>query len=197
MSKTGRNSIRIFFSICIVVSALYLAAFFSHKPPLLENISFSRAVFDRHGQLLRLTLSADQKYRLFTPLKDISPQLREAVLLHEDKYFYAHIGVNPVSLIRAFLHTCILGGRKIGASTISMQVARMVWRINSRHVTGKLLQIARTLQLEAHYGKDELLEAYLNLASYGYNIEGVGAASTIYFHAPPKILLCPKLRRSQ
>ena len=192
MSKMRRSYIRILFTVCIVVTTALLVVFLACKPPILDNIGYSRVVFDRHGQLLRLTLSADQKYRLFTPLKDISPQLREAVLLREDKYFYAHIGINPVSLIRAFLHTYIIGGRKIGASTISMQLARMAYGINSRHVTGKLLQILRALQLEAHYSKDELLEAYLNRASYGYNIEGVGAASTIYFHVSPQNLTLPE-----
>ena len=192
MSKMHRTYIRILLTVCIVVTTVLLVAFLAGKPPLLDNINFSRAVFDRHGQLLRLTLTADQKYRLFTPLKDISPQFREAVLLHEDKYFYDHFGINPVSLIRAFLHTYVIGGRKIGASTISMQLARMAYGINSRHVTGKLLQILRALQLEAHYSKDQLLEAYLNRASYGYNIEGVGAASTIYFHVNPQNLTLPE-----
>jgi penicillin-binding protein 1C len=191
MSKMERSFIRILLTV-YVVSTFTFVAFLAHKPPLLDNISFSRAVFDRHGQLLRLTLSTDQKYRLFTPLKDVAPQFREAVLLHEDKYFYSHVGINPVSLIRAFLHTYVVGGRKIGASTISMQLARMAYGINSRHVTGKLLQILCALQLEAHYTKDELLEAYLNRASYGYNIEGVGAASTIYFHVKPRDLTLPE-----
>ncbi len=193
MSMILRRLILIFPAACVVVSTVLFVAFLACKPPLLDNISFSRAVFDRHGQLLRLTLSADQKYRLFVPLKDISPQFREAVLLHEDKYFYAHIGINPVSLIRAFMHTYVFGGRKIGASTISMQLARMTYGIKSSRVKGKLLQIARALQLEAHYSKDELLEAYLNLASYGFNIEGVGAASTIYFHVGPQNLTLPEV----
>ena len=192
MFLTSRTFIR---AIAIVVATILLGwtiGFLSTKPPLLENVSFSRAVFDRHGQLLRLTLADDQKYRFFTPLKDIAPQFREAVLLHEDHYFYHHVGVNPVSLVRAFFHTYVTGGRKVGASTISMQLARMEYGINSRHVTGKLLQIAHALQLEVHYSKDELLEAYLNRASYGYNIEGIGAASAIYFHKNPENLTLPE-----
>ena len=162
------------------------------KPPLLDNVAFSRAVFDRHGQLLRLTLAKDQQYRLFTPLQDMAPQFRDAVLLQEDQYFYDHPGVNPVSLFRAFVHTYISGGRKIGASTISMQLARLQYGINSRHISGKLLQMFRAMQIEAHYSKDEILEAYLNHASYGYNIEGVGAASFIYFHKSPRDLTLPE-----
>ncbi len=191
MSMTQKRFFHVFLVGMAVLACVPIVLFLISKPPLLDNISFSRAVYDRHGELLRLTLSADQKYRLFTPLKDISPQFREAVLLHEDKYFYDHIGVNPVSLIRASWQT-ITGGRKIGASTISMQLARMEYGLHSRHIIGKLMQIARALQLEAHYSKDELLEAYLNRASYGYNIEGIGAASAVYFHEAPQRLTLPE-----
>jgi penicillin-binding protein 1C len=181
---------------CLLALAFFLAAavstFLSCKPPLLDKVSFSRAVFDRQGQLLRLTLSKDDKYRLYTPLHNISPSFRDAVLMHEDKYFYDHPGFNPVALVRAFTQTYISGGRKIGASTISMQVARIQYGINSHSVRGKLWQIARAVQLEAHYSKDQILEAYLNRASYGYNIEGVGAASFIYFHKKPADLTLPE-----
>ncbi len=169
-----------------------VVAFLAWKPALLQDVGFSRAVFDRNGHLLRLTLAQDQAYRLYTPLKDISPQMKEAVLLHEDQHFYLHAGVNPASLVRAFLHTYIIGGRRIGASTLTMQLARIKYGINSRTLPGKLWQIARALQLETHYSKDELFEAYLNLAPYGYNINGAGAASFIYFHTRPHDLTLPE-----
>src|SRR5690349_19686293 len=71
------------------------------KPPLMDDISFSRRVFDRDGQQLRMTLSRDEKYRVFTPLDRISPQLVQATLLHEDRFFGEHPGVNPVAILRA------------------------------------------------------------------------------------------------
>jgi penicillin-binding protein 1C len=175
-----------------LILALVTSGFILSKPPLLEDTNFSRTVFDRNGKLLRLTLSQDEKYRLFIPLSHISPSLRDAVLLQEDQYFYSHIGMNPVSLARAFWQSYIAGGRKVGASTITMQLARLKYRINSRTIPGKLWQIARALQLEVHYSKDELLEAYLNLAPYGYNIEGAGAASFIYFRKKPSDLTLPE-----
>lgn len=167
------------------------AVFFAHKPPLLDDVPFSRAVFDRHGVLLRLTLTPDEKYRLFTPLSAISPDLRQAVLLHEDQHFYAHPGINPLALLRA-AGTRLLGGRRMGASTITMQLARMTQGIDSRTLGGKLYQMLCAMRLELHYGKDALLEAYLNRASYGYNIEGVGAASLIYYQMPPARLSLPQ-----
>ncbi|MES2984157.1 MAG: penicillin-binding protein 1C [Pseudomonadota bacterium] len=172
--------------------AFAFVVFLAFKPPLLDTVSFSHAVFDRHGALLRLTLSRDEKYRLFVPLNDIAPHLREGVLLHEDQYFYRHAGVNPVALGRAFVQSYLLRNRKIGASTITMQLARIQYGINSHRITGKLWQIARAVQLDLHYSKDALLEAYLNLVPYGYNVEGVGAASFIYLHKKPIDLTLPE-----
>ncbi len=178
---------------CILALLIPAGLFLAWKPPLLEGTGFSRAVFARDGQLLRLTLAGDQAYRLFTPLSDIPASLKEAVLLHEDRHFYSHLGVNPVSMLRAFFQTYVAGGRRLGASTLTMQLARIKYGINSRAVGGKLWQIARAMQLEMHYSKDELFEAYLNLAPYGYNINGIGAASFIYFHKQPRDLTLPEM----
>lgn len=166
--------------------------FFLPKPPLLNNIPFSRAVYDEHQHLLRLTLSSDEKYRLFVPLSQISPQLIDATLLQEDQYFRWHYGVNAFSLIKAVWKTYGIKSRRIGASTITMQVARMRFCIHSKHILGKIRQIIRAIQLEMHYSKNQILEAYLNLAPYGNNIEGVGAASLIYFGKPVKQLAVPE-----
>ncbi len=150
------------------------------KPPLLDEITFSRRVFDRHGTLLHVTLSADQKYRIFTPLARISPDLIHATLLQEDRFFEDHPGINPIATARAAFHF-VLGRRRGGASTITMQLARLRFHIQSRTIRGKCEQMWRALELERHYSKEQLLEAYLNLAPYGRNIEGIGAASEIYF----------------
>src|SRR6266508_826980 len=150
------------------------------KPPLLEGISFSQCVRDRNGKLLRVTLSADQKFRIWTPLREISPALIDATLRFEDKYYRHHPGVNPVALLRSALNLRP-GHAHNGASTITMQLARLRYHLRTRTLGGKFVQIVRALELERHYSKAEILEAYLNLAPYGRNIEGVGAASQIYF----------------
>src|SRR5437899_4250680 len=150
------------------------------KPPLLEGISFSQCVRDRNGKLLRVTLSADQKFRIWTPLREISGALIDATLRFEDKYYRHHPGVNPVALLRSALNLRP-GLAHNGASTITMQLARLRYHLRTRTLSGKFVQIVRALELERHYSKDQILEAYLNLAPYGRNIEGVGAASQIYF----------------
>lgn len=149
--------------------------------PLSAGYSSSIAVYDAHHRLLRLTLSADEKYRLWVPLDRISPLLIDTTLLHEDRRFYRHVGVNPASLVRAAVQTYLSGTRRVGGSTITMQLARLRYGINSRSVPGKLFQIARAVQFELLHSKDEILEAYLNVVPYGYNIEGIAAASLIYF----------------
>src|SRR5262249_37354689 len=145
---------------------------------------FSQAVYDKHQQLLRLTLSADHKYRLYTPLADISPLIIQGTLLQEDQYFYWHTGINPWALIKAGWQTYITQNRQLGDSTNTMQLARIYFKLNSKNLRGKLWQILRAVQLEVFYTRNQILEAYLNLAPYGGNIEGVGAASLVYFAKP-------------
>jgi penicillin-binding protein 1C len=154
------------------------------KPELLQDLYFSQAIYDHQGQLLRLTLTPDEKYRLYTPLDKISSLLVEATLLQEDQYFFQHPGVNLGAIIKAAWQTYVMHTRSFGASTITMQVARMHYRIHTKSFTGKLWQIIKALHLELFYSKKQILEVYLNLASYGGNIEGIGAASTIYFAKP-------------
>ena len=78
---------------------------------------------------------------------------------------------------------CAHGNRQ-GGSTITMQLARLLWPLNTRTPLGKLEQVARAVQLELFYSKHEILEAYLNDAPYGRNVEGAGAASLVYFDKP-------------
>lgn len=172
-----------------IAAAGYL---FCPRPTLDDGFPRSRAFFDTHGRLLRLGLAADDRYRLFCSLDRISPRLIEATLLYEDKNFHRHPGVDLFALARAFWTTYVAGTGRVGASTITMQVARLRWGVRTRTVGGKLKQILRALQLTRHYHKNRILEAYLNLAPYGGNIEGVQAASLAYFDKPADRLTLPE-----
>lgn len=119
-----------------------------------------------------------------TELEEISPTLKKAIIFKEDQYFYQHFGVNPLSIIRAAYNNVVKNRRTSGASTITMQVARML-KPKERSYLNKLIEIFRALQLEWNYSKDEILQMYLNLVPYGGNIEGVKAASLIYFEKMP------------
>ena len=179
----------ILFLLIIIACRLFL-----QPPPLLDGIDFSQAIYDDQHNLLRLTLSKDDKYRLYTPLEEISPLLIEATLLQEDQYFFQHPGINLIAILKAGWQTYLQRGRQFGASTITMQVARIRYGICSKHILGKFWQMVKALQLEFFYSKKQILEAYLNLASYGGNIEGVGAASAIYLgKSAIQINLCEAL----
>ena len=180
-------------AVCVVLLLLFIVYLKSSKQPLLKNISFSTAMYDRDMQLLRLTLAEDDTYRLFVPISRVPDKLKEAVLQYEDQYFYSHFGVNPVSLLRAGSGFISKKQRKVGASTITMQLARMLYGIDSSSVDGKVQQIIQALKLELRYSKDEILEAYLNLAPYGHNIEGIGAAGLIYFGRNVEKLTFPEM----
>lgn len=171
-----------------LITVVYFVIRIFFTPPLLADTHFSNAYFDRNGHLLRMTLTADEKYRIFTPLDDISEYVRRATILYEDKYFRYHPGVNPVSLAKATFEYFAGTPRPVGASTITMQVARIKYGLNTTKPLGKLKQIAAALYIDAFHSKDEILEAYLNLAPYGGNIESIGAASLIYFEKPARDL---------
>lgn len=178
-----------------LVMWLVLAA--SDPPPLLHSVPFSTLIVDRNNTPLRLGLTTDEKYRLRTPLASIPPDAVRAVLLYEDRYFFRHPGVNPFALGRAAL-SMLAGGRRMGGSTLTMQVARLSaaftppgnpqTRTLSSTLSGKLAQIWLALRLDFHYSKTDILEAYFSLAPYGGNVEGLAAASRVYFAKPTERL---------
>ena len=154
--------------------------------PFSKRVPLSTAVWSADGELLRFTLASDDQYRLWTPLSEMPPALTQAFILKEDRWFYWHPGVNPVALVRGGVRT--LRGSRQGGSTLTMQLARLVYRMNTKSPGGKLKQACAAIWLEARYSKRELLEAYLNLAPFGGNIQGAGAASRIYFGKAPSRL---------
>ncbi|WP_300000921.1 penicillin-binding protein 1C [uncultured Cedecea sp.] len=161
-------------------------------PPLSQGLPFSSVYYDQQGILMRITLANDDRYRLWTPLEEISPLAIKGLLLHEDRWFYFNPGFNPFSLMRGFWQSYVMGGTMQGGSTITMQLARMHWHLNTRTPAGKIMQILRAIQLELSYSKDDILEAYLNYAPFGRNIESIGAASLIYFNQSPRGLTLPE-----
>jgi penicillin-binding protein 1C len=154
--------------------------------PLSARVQVSSAVFARDGELLRLTLAADGQYRLWTPLKQIAPEYLQALQLYEDRHFRWHPGVDPFALARATWRS--LRGDRQGGSTLTMQLARKLYRLDTRSAPGKLLQIVLAVWLEACYSKHDIIEAYANVAPFGGNVQGVGAASLIHFGKPASAL---------
>jgi len=132
--------------LAIPILVLLLVRFWPHEA-LAQRVPLSTAVWSADGELLRVTLASDEQYRLWTPLSQMSPTLVKAFLLKEDRWFYWHAGVNPVALVRAGAKTYGGQGRQ-GASTLTMQLARLLYHLNTRTPAGKLRQVAAAHELQ-------------------------------------------------
>ena len=152
--------------------------------PLHDRIPYSTIVTDADGELVHAFLSDDDKWRMKTELEEISPLLRKTILAKEDKYFYYHPGVNVFAAGRALFNNLLSMKRTSGASTITMQVVRLL-EPRPRNMLSKTVEVFRALQLEWKYSKEEIFQMYLNLVPYGGNIEGVKSASLLYFKKNP------------
>lgn len=154
--------------------------------PLPED-GLARVVLAEDGTPLWRFADADGVWRYPVVPEEVSPYYLEALLTYEDRWFYQHPGVNPLALGRAAWQN-LSGGRVLsGGSTLSMQVARLL-DPHERSLAGKLKQLWRTLQLEWHLSKDEILALYLNRAPFGGTLQGVAAASWAYLGKPPSQL---------
>jgi penicillin-binding protein 1C len=151
--------------------------------PLPDANGGSTVVLARDGTPLRAFPDVDGAWRYPVTPDEVSPLYLQALLTYEDRWFWWHPGVNPMSLARAFAQFVRHGHIVSGGSTLTMQVARII-EPQPRSVGGKLRQILRALQLEAHLSKREILTLYLNHAPFGGTIEGVEAASWAYLGKP-------------
>ncbi len=154
--------------------------------PLPLQPDYSPVLLAADGRtVLHATLNRGQQWRMYAPLAAISPLLRRAIIEKEDRWFWYHPGVNPVAVARAaWVNLTGRRRRLLGASTITMQVARLLTP-KERTLRSKLAEVLRAAQLEWHLSKAEILELYLNRVPYGGNVEGVRAAALLYFQQPP------------
>ena len=173
-------------SLALLVLAV-TAALLDRLFPLPPAPQYSPLVTAADGSVLHTFLNPTQKWRMKAELREITPALQRAIIYKEDRYFHYHFGVNPVAMVQAAGHNLFGRGRTTGASTITMQVARLL-EPKARTFGNKTLEILRAVQLETHYSKAEILQLYLNLVPYGSNIEGVKSAALLYFQQPPDYL---------
>ena len=156
--------------------------------PLPKASDPATVITARDGSPLRAFADARGVWRYPATPETVSPLYLQALLGYEDRWFWRHPGINPVAMLRAGVQ--MLGNRRIvsGGSTLTMQVARIIDPAlrdgRSRSTAGKLRQILRALQLEAHLSKQQILALYLQRAPFGGAIEGVEAASWAYLGKP-------------
>jgi penicillin-binding protein 1C len=178
-----------FLRYCILIVPGFVAAFILADVlvPLHPDIAYSQVILAADGSILHASLTPDQKWRIKADINDISAILQKTIIYKEDKYFYYHFGINPVAIARAAFKNLIRGERTSGASTITMQVIRLL-HPKQRTYFNKVIEMFMAMQLELHYSKQQILQMYLSMAPYGSNIEGVKAASLLYFGQSPQAL---------
>lgn len=167
-----------------IIAVLMVFCILNHIFPLQKKISFSTTISARDGTVLQAFLSADEKWRMKVNKNDVSSMVKRLILFKEDKWFYYHPGINPVAILRAFIQNKLQKKRTSGASTITMQVARL-YTPRPRNYRSKIIEIFNALQLEWQYSKDEILLMYLSLVPYGGNIEGIKSAALLYLNKMP------------
>jgi penicillin-binding protein 1C len=188
-----RRRLRLAFATAAACTFLFIAALSAWivslgPTPIGEGIEFSTQVIDREGRLLRAYATSEGRWRLPATVANVEPRYLAMLLAYEDKRFHSHSGVDPLALARAALQ---LGRHRhvvSGASTLTMQVARLLEPRTERSLLAKLKQIVRAVALERMLTKDEILALYLSRAPFGGNLEGIRAASLAYFGKEPRRL---------
>lgn len=191
-SRVARWSIRL----AVTVLALYLGGIITYHgaiawlgpPPFAQKNDNSRLVLDRHGRLLRPFTNSVGIWRLPISFDEVDPRYFAILFAYEDNRFYKHNGVDKRAFARAIWQLTYNRRAISGASTLTMQVARLLDDRPTRSYVAKIGQVFRSWQLEEMLTKREILELYLKLAPFGGNIEGIRAASLAYFGKEPKRL---------
>ncbi len=160
--------------VCVVALAYLL--------PLPTRLGFvdSTVVSFRDGSPAHVFLSPDEKWRVRVDLDEVDPRYVEALLELEDRRFWSHGGVDPTAIVRAAASNVARGRVVSGASTITMQLARLL-EPRPRTFRSKAIEAFRSVQLELRLDKRRILEDYLRFTPYGRNVEGIQAASLGYF----------------
>src|SRR5690349_19416362 len=180
-----KRMLKILKRMCVIIASCIILFFLIDLIfPFRIDVSYSPVVEARDGTVLHTWLAKDEQWRIKASLDEITPEFTKAIIYKEDKYFYSHPGVNLFAVGRAFFNNLFHLRRTSGASTISMQVVRML-HPESRTYFNKCIEMFRAEQLELHHSKKEILELYCNLLPYGGNIQGIKTASLLYFNKTP------------
>ncbi|MDR0908220.1 MAG: transglycosylase domain-containing protein [Spirochaetaceae bacterium] len=183
--KKFRSLLILFVSILI----LYLGLRFSPYPHLAKFLQepYSTVYIDRNAALLQVRPLQNGSRREYISLSDLPPLMKKIIITTEDSRFYNHSGYDTIAICRALLQN-IAGKRTVsGASTITMQLARIIKRQtnisddNRPSIVRKINEAFNAMRLESRFSKDQILEMYINAVPFSYNTIGyVGAARTFF-----------------
>ena len=146
------------------------------------------AVFHLEPVLLDRIITGDGEDRVFVKADKMPSSIIEALILVEDRSFYEHYGVNPLAILRALMVNISAGRTVQGGSTLTQQLAKNFFLSSERSLVRKAREALMALIIDFRYGKDEILEAYLNEVYMGQDkargVHGMGLASQFYFGRP-------------
>ena len=144
---------------------------------------YSTLLYSSNGTLMNAHIASDGQWR-FPPSDTVPEKFRKAIVNYEDRWFYWHPGVNPVSMVKAAVLNFKRGRIVSGGSTLTMQVSRISSESRERTYWRKFVELNRALYIELRYSKDEILAMYASHAPFGGNVVGIEAASWRYFSCP-------------
>jgi len=172
---------------CSAIGYFAILKIFPFPYDSIETIHYSKSIYDKDGNMLRSFTNEKDSWLMPVELDEINPDFIKATLAIEDKRFFKHPGIDISAVARA-IKLNITNKRVIsGASTVSMQVIRML-RKRDRTIFNKVIEAVHAIHLESLFTKEETLKLYFEIAPYGGNIHGVKAASLKYFQKDPKDL---------
>lgn len=171
--------------VCIFIAGF--ACFILFFPVMSQRLDNSKMqslrIYDCHGTLLREVLSDTKGRGIWVPLQDIAPTVLKTTIAVEDKRFYHHFGIDLIAIARALWLNLRYRHIVSGGSTITQQLARLMYHLPHRWYA-KPLEGLLALRLELYLSKLQILEQYLNRIPFGNQIYGIEAASRTYFNKP-------------
>lgn len=190
LSRAKRAAVAAVLAIVMPIAALVVRAVTLALPPELEAgapRADSVRFLDRDGRLLREVRADDAARARWIALDQAGDDVIHAVIAAEDGRFYEHPGVDPIAVARAAASDLAHARVVSGASTLTMQLARLV-RPHPRTLVGKFDEAALALRVDASLSKSDILEQYVNRAPFGPGVRGIDAASRFWFDKAPRDL---------
>ncbi len=175
-------------SALIIGSAIFFVLSSKLSDGLIFAYSNNRSVTIKDRNLNKIIIKPNQSGYYDEYADEVPPLFKKLLLLKEDKYFYYHPGINPISNLRAFLNL-LMGNKNLASSTITQQLAKILLKNETeRNLKNKIIESIYAVSLEINLNKEDILKMYANSAYFGNNTQGIEEASRLYFDSSPSFL---------